>query len=364
MPKVVHASEYKERINDLETEVTTLKRRLEELRKAKNQTYIRREKIMYRIPPRKLPCTDDPPTSAPPSLPVVLSTAQAVPDDKSDKIVELNQKITRLTNELELAKLKYHRDTSFIQNIIAKLKADIHNLREDYQKRITDIISEHSITIEKIRREHTEELALYFENSENDKKARDDMEVEVEEWRAKCKRYQNVDIEELKAELLALKSSHETMKSLHKSEILTLEGNITELLEIIASQKDRRYQLIPDRPYTVKKIPCSKPDSFLSKDAKPVFAKTSHLCGNVNANVKIQRPRSCAQRKPIKVETQPERPKTCSQRKCNKKVNNSKDLYQNVSSKVDTKIVNDDLVDFYKGRLFHPRYKRAFGCSL
>ena len=249
MPKVGHSSvfEYKSRITDLESEVSTLKRRLEELRRAKMQAFYKQPAILRRCskPDITVPVEPAPsPPPAPPSLP--------------DVSAALTQKITRLHNELELEKLRYTRDTGELKDKIKLLQEEMLRGQEGYQCEIKALNKEHFIALELLKKSHTEELALYEENISQDRDARMTAENELSDYKhhLRSATIQIPDIESLKNELSRLQHAYEELKQEHEKEVADLERRIGELLADIAANNEkskRRFQLIPDRAYIVKK---------------------------------------------------------------------------------------------------------------
>ena len=245
MPKVGHATifEYKSRITDLESEVFTLKRRLEELRRAKMQAFYKQPVTMRRCSKSDITVPVEP-TPQPPPPP-------------ADITAELTQKISKLQNELELAEIKYTRDTGELKDKIKKLQDEMLRVKESHQVEIEALNKEHFIALELLKKSHTEELALYEDNLSHDREARMNAENELNNYKLQLRpsSIQIPDIEQLKNELSRLQSAYEELKVQHEKEVSALENRIGELLADIAAHNEkskRRFQLIPDRAYIVK----------------------------------------------------------------------------------------------------------------
>ena len=143
MPKVAHTTifDYKSRITDLECEVSTLKRRLDELRRAKHQVYCKQQAAAAAAA-RRCSSTDPDLQLEPP------------PPDP------LAQQVTRLQNLLELSEMKYTRDTGKLSATIKQLKGEMDRLKEAHCAEKIEIENKHFTALELLKRSHTEELAL------------------------------------------------------------------------------------------------------------------------------------------------------------------------------------------------------------
>jgi len=267
MPKVGHTSlfDYKNRITDLESEVNTLKRRLDELRRAKMQAFYKQ---------RRSSKSDIP------------SAVEQVPC-----MGVLEQRITRLQNELELAELKYVRDTKELKETIERLQEEMNSVKENHQKMLNKMNDKHLYEMAKLKRGHTEELALYSEKIELEKEARVGAEKELVEYKCRMRSVtlQLPDVEVLKSELTRLQDAYYSLKLQHESEVSKLEERIAVLMSDIAAHGEkskRRFQLIPDRTYIVKKTtPTASSTSIGSALEKNSQAES-------NSNKSAARPKS------------------------------------------------------------------------
>ncbi|KAL5255104.1 hypothetical protein ACHWQZ_G014516 [Mnemiopsis leidyi] len=239
MPKVGHTTvyDYKNRITDLEGEVTTLKRRLDELRRAKVQAFYKQPVAVRR--------------SSKPDV-------HAVEQVNQPNVAVLEQRITRLQNELELAELKYVRDVKELKETIQKLQDEMGSEKENHLVALNEMRNKHNHDLEVLRRGHTEELALYSERTEQERSAKVEAERELAEYklRMRCVTLQLPDVGVLKTELTRLQEAYFALKQQHEQEVNKLEERIAELLADIAAHNEkskRRFQLIPDRTYIVKK---------------------------------------------------------------------------------------------------------------
>eukprot|EP00116_Pleurobrachia_bachei_P004967 sb/3465229/ len=248
MPRLAPASlhEYKSRICDLEGEVNTLKRRLDELRRAKIKATVK----------------------PPPLKPLIPET---VHPDRTEEIRVLNQRITRLSNELELSELRYARDTQELRATIKRLKEEIEEMKSEREEEVKGIRVEQKTEIAILKRRHMEELAAYTESSERDKKARIEAEQELCAYKTKMRSQPNVEL--LRSELLKLQSAYQQIKLDRDRDVGMLEERIEELVAEITALNEkprRKYQLIPDRTYIVKQAsPTASSTSCCSIEPTP-----------------------------------------------------------------------------------------------
>ena len=269
--------DYKNRITDLEGEVTTLKRRLDELRRAKVQAFYKQPVAVRR--------------SSKPDV-------QAVEQVNQPNVAVLEQRITRLQNELELAELKYVRDTKELKETIQKLQEEMSSEKENHQVALNELRDKHNYDLEMLRRGHTEELALYSERTEQERTAKLEAEKELADYKLRMRSVtlQLPDVGVLKTELSRLQEAYYTLKQQHEQEVSKLEERIAELLADIAAHNEkskRRFQLIPDRTYIVKK---STPTAS-STSIGSVSDRNSQVDSHHNKHTSV-RPKS-AVKKPV-----------------------------------------------------------------
>ena len=186
------------------------------------------------------------------------------------------------------------------------------------------------MTVELLKRSHTEELALYADTSEQDKRAREAAELELAEQKQKAKGASLPDVQLLKSELTRMHEAYLLLKMQHQQEVHVLEERIAELLAEIAKRNEsskRRFQLIPDRTYIVKKAsPTVSSSSIGSVSRADVSSKQVPVsCEETNGKSDEPSPKSDAENcktLTAKVETIdrsksqcPVRPKSCTTRK-------------------------------------------------
>lgn len=275
--------------------MSTLRRRLDELRRAKVQAFYKQPVSVRRG-----------------SKPDV--EAEPVEQVNRPDVSGLTQQITCLKHELEWAGLKYARDTTKLNQTIKALQDEMEGLKEEHQSQLNKLSSEHHTALEIIKRAHTEELALYSENIEKEKEARTSAENELQEFKSKMRtaKLQLPDVDLLKSELRRLQDAYHRLKEQHEREVCELEERIADLVAEIAAQNERnkrRFQLIPDRTYIVKKTTPTNSSTSIGLGA------SSPNCGSKSDMTK-SRPQTATIPDPPSL---PQKPKPeCTSPKCPK----------------------------------------------
>lgn len=278
--------EYKSKINDLESEVGTLKTRLDELRRAKNKIINKQEPIRRTSATRKLSVEED--------------------EKAAETITHLSNRVISLQNELELLQCKYNQDSSTLNETIKQLSFDIANLKSSHSNHIALTTETHFVDFEKIKKSHLEELALLTEKYEKGELQRQAAEQELINYKAKVRLVSAADLNILKSELSRMREEYSKLKEDNEEEVERLEERIADLVsersEWQAKQDEeeerrgtkeeerstRKLVLIPDRPKTagVRKSSPMRSSSPKASD-RSVFIKTSKV---------MQRPKSCVER--------------------------------------------------------------------
>ena len=211
-----------------------------------------------------------------------LSQPPELPEPGPDPAA-LAQRVTRLTNELELAELRYERDVKELKLTIAQLQEEMERLAAGHLIELDKQKERHFTLVETLKRAHTEELALYAENCEKEQHARVEAETLLSEYKLKMRFVNLPDVELLKVELARLQGAYAEQRVAHEQEVVELEERIGELLAEIAAHNERsrpRFQLIPDRTYIVTKSPTVSSTSVGSvgsdKTSRPVRPKSAH----------------------------------------------------------------------------------------
>lgn len=270
--------EYKSKINDLESEVGTLKTRLDELRRAKNKIINKQEPVRRTSVTRKLSVEED---------------AAA-----AETITHLSNRVISLQNELELLQCKYNQDSSELNETIKQLSLDIANLKSCHSSHIAITSESHFVDLEKIKKSHLEELALLTEKYEKGEIQRQAAEQELINYKAKVRLVSASDLNILKSELSRMRQEYSQLKEDNEGEVERLEEIIAALVmernewqtkqEEEEEKSPRKLMLIPDRPKTAV---VRKSSPLRSSSPKPsdrsVFIKTSKV---------MQRPKSCVDR--------------------------------------------------------------------
>jgi len=271
--------EYKNKINDLESEVGTLKQRLDELRRAKNKIINKQEPVRRTSVTRKLSVEED--------------------EKAAETITHLSNRVIALQNELELLQCKYNQDSGILNETIRQLSLDIANLKSCHTTHITQTTQEHFVDLEKLKKSHVEELALLTEKCEKGEIRAQAAEQELVNYKAKVRLVSAADLNILKSELSRMREEYSKLKEDNEEEVERLEDTIAVLVlerqewqakqeEDEAERSTRKLQLIPDRPKTagVRKSSPLRSSSPKASD-RSVFVKTSKV---------MQRPKSCIER--------------------------------------------------------------------